>query len=211
MTDKKHSLILQKRSILEVRLCSKYTLSIELFLDRFCQWNKFQKKSKKKFRDIQQMTPYRPKDMFWRSFRGQPENILGKFRINLPGTSLWRQIETSPGRHFGTYPGRQIGASLRPRSELPQCDQIVSLGNVLRTLEGDVLGSPWGPIFAGWGYLVLDNGSFYIIYFFDQSNTWHLRYQLFYYFFNSELLLLCLLQFFLIKRSDNFFIIVAVF
>ena len=149
--------------------------------------------------------------MFWRSFRGQPENILGKSRINLPGTSLWRQIETSPERHFGTYPGRQIEAFLGPRSGLPQGDQIVSLGNVLRTLEVDILGTPCGPIFAGWGYLVLDNSSFYIIYFFDQSNTWHISYQLFYYFFNSELLLLCLLQFFLIKRSNNFFIIMAVF
>ena len=30
-------------------------------------------------------------------------------RINLPETSLERQIRTSPGRHFRTSPGRQIG------------------------------------------------------------------------------------------------------
>ena len=32
-------------------------------------------------------------------------------RIKLPGTSLERQIKTSPGRHFRTSPGRQIGTS----------------------------------------------------------------------------------------------------
>ena len=44
-------LILQESSILEVRLGSKYILSIDLLLDRFGQSNKFRKKSKKKFRD----------------------------------------------------------------------------------------------------------------------------------------------------------------
>ena len=32
-------------------------------------------------------------------------------RIKLPGTSLERQIKTSPGRHFRTSPERQIGTS----------------------------------------------------------------------------------------------------
>ena len=36
----------------------------------------------------------------------------GTSRINLPGTSLERQIQTSPGRDFRTSPGRQIGTSL---------------------------------------------------------------------------------------------------
>ena len=44
----------------EVRLGSQYTLSVELLLDRFGQLNNFQKKSKKKFRDIQLMTTHRP-------------------------------------------------------------------------------------------------------------------------------------------------------
>ena len=60
LTAKNHQLISQKSSILDVRLGSKYILSIELLLDRFGQSNKFQKKSKKKFRDIQQMTKHRP-------------------------------------------------------------------------------------------------------------------------------------------------------
>ena len=48
--DKNHSLNSQKSSILEIRLGSKYALSIELLLDRFRLSNKFEKK--KKFRDI---------------------------------------------------------------------------------------------------------------------------------------------------------------
>ena len=60
------------------------------------QWIKFQKKSKKKFRDIQQMTHIIPK---------------GTSRINLPGTSLGSQIRTSPRRHFETSPGCQIRTS----------------------------------------------------------------------------------------------------
>ena len=50
--------------------------------------------------------------VLWRSFGGRPENVLGTFRIKLPGTSLERQIKTSPGRHFRTSPGRQLGTSL---------------------------------------------------------------------------------------------------
>ena len=61
LTNKSHSLISQKKAIIEIRLGYKYTLSIELPLYRFGQSNKFQKKSKKKFRDIQQMTPHCPK------------------------------------------------------------------------------------------------------------------------------------------------------
>ena len=41
-------------------LGSKYILSIELRLDKSCQSNKFRKKSKKKLKDIQQMTQHRP-------------------------------------------------------------------------------------------------------------------------------------------------------
>ena len=35
-------------------------------------------------------------------------------------------------------------------SGLPQDGQIRSLGDALGMLEGDVLGTSWGPIFAGW-------------------------------------------------------------
>ena len=81
-----------------------------------------------------------------RSSRGRPENVLGTIRINLPGTSLERQIKTSPGRHFRTSSGRPRDV----RSGRPRDGQIGSLGDVLWTLEGDVLGTSWGPIFAGW-------------------------------------------------------------
>ena len=56
--------------------------------------------------------------------------------------SLERQITTSPGRHFRASPGRQIGTSWD--------GQIRYLGEILGSLEGDVLGTSWGPIFAGW-------------------------------------------------------------
>ena len=49
--------------------------------------------------------------MFWRSFKGRPENVLGTSQINLPGTFLGRQIRTSPGCHFGMSRGFQIGLS----------------------------------------------------------------------------------------------------
>ena len=38
---------------------SKYIFCIELLLDKFRQSNKFRKKSKKKLKDIQQMTRHR--------------------------------------------------------------------------------------------------------------------------------------------------------
>ena len=63
LTTQSPQLISQKSSILEVRLGSKYTMSIELLLDRFDQSNNFRKKSKKKFRDTQQLTPQHPKDV----------------------------------------------------------------------------------------------------------------------------------------------------
>ena len=68
------------------------------------QSNKFWKKSLKKCWDIQVW-------IIWRSSRGSPENVLRTCRINLPGTSLERQIRTSPGRHFRASSGRQIGTS----------------------------------------------------------------------------------------------------
>ena len=59
-------------------------------------------------------------------------------RINLPGTSLGRQIRTSPGRQIGMF----------------QDGQIRSLGDVLGTLEGDDIGTSLGPIFADWNYTI---------------------------------------------------------
>ena len=53
------------------------------------------------------MTQHRPKVYFESAL----QDVLGPFRINLPGTSLGRQIRTFPRRHFGTSPGHQIGKS----------------------------------------------------------------------------------------------------
>ena len=68
------------------------------------QSNEFWKKSLKKDLDIQVW-------VLSRSSRWCHENVLGSSRINLPGTSLERQIKVSPGHHFRTSPGRQIGMS----------------------------------------------------------------------------------------------------
>ena len=46
-----------------------------------------------------------------RSSRGRPENVLGTSWINLPRTSLERQIRVSLGHHFMTSPGCQIKMS----------------------------------------------------------------------------------------------------
>ena len=71
---------------------------------------------------------------------------MGTSRINVPRTSLERQIKTSPGRQIGTSPRREIVT-------FPD-GQIGSLGDDLGTLKGDVLGTFWRPIFAGWVILL---------------------------------------------------------
>ena len=56
----------------------------------------------------------------------------------LQGTSWGRPETTSQGRPQDIRSGR------------PRDCQIGSLGDVLGTLEVDVLGTSWGPVFAGW-------------------------------------------------------------
>ena len=59
----------------------------------------------------------------------------------------WRRPESiSQGRPLKVTLGRPQGIRL----ERPRTGQIESLEDVLGTLELDVLGTPWGPIFAGW-------------------------------------------------------------
>ena len=59
----------------------------------------------------------------------------------------WRRPESiSQGRPLKATLGRPQGIRL----ERPRDGQIGSLEDVLGTLEWDVLGTPWGPIFAGW-------------------------------------------------------------
>ena len=53
----------------------------------------------------------------------------------------------------GRVGGHKNVISRRPQdvsAGRPQDDQIGSLGDVLGTLEGDVPGTSWGPIFADW-------------------------------------------------------------
>ena len=59
---------------------------------------------------------------------------------------LRRPLDVILGRPQDSRLGRPRDVRLgRPRG-----DQIGSLGDVLGTLEGDVLQASWRPIFAGW-------------------------------------------------------------
>ena len=81
-----------------------------------------------------------------RSSRERTENVLGKSQINLPGTSLERQIKTSPGCQIVTSPGGQIGTSLGRSNRIFRGRP----GEVRGGRPGDVLRTSWGPIFVGW-------------------------------------------------------------
>ena len=63
-------------------------------------------------------------------------------RINLPGTSLERQIKTSVGRHFRMSPGRQIATSAGRSNRISRGRPGDVGGGILRT--------SWGPIFSHW-------------------------------------------------------------
>ena len=68
---------------------------------------------------------------------GRPENVLQMSQtINLPGTSLERQIRTCSGCNFRPSPGRHRDGP------------IGSLGDLLGKLEWDVLETSRGSIFA---------------------------------------------------------------
>lgn len=104
-----------------------------MLLYRFGQSNEFQKKNKKKSRDIQQMTTHCPKDVFSRSCRMRPEKVLGTSWINFHRTSLGLRLR----RHFGTSSGRQIGMS--PGSS----------NRIFRGHLGDVGGVRWRRTSSG--------------------------------------------------------------
>ena len=87
--------------MLHLRRFIRFSIHLECWnAFRFGEWNKFWKKSL----DIQVW-------VLSRSSTGRPENVLGTFRINFPGTSLERQIKTSPWRHIRMSPGYQIRTS----------------------------------------------------------------------------------------------------
>ena len=82
------------------------------------------------------MTPHRPKTCF----EGPPGDVLNQPRT--PGYPLDVRLR-SP---MDVISGRPQDV----RSRRPRDGQIGSLEDVLGTLEGDVLRTSWGPIFAGW-------------------------------------------------------------
>ena len=96
--------------MLHLRSFTGFSMHLECWnAFRFGQSNKFWKKSLKKL-DIQVW-------VLWSSSRGCLENVLGTSRINLPGTSLERQIWTSLGRSnriFRGCPGDVGGGRGRP-------------------------------------------------------------------------------------------------
>ena len=61
-------------------------------------------------------------------------------------TCQGRALNVKLGCSLNVISGRLLDVRLRH----PQDGQIGSLGDVMGTLEGDVLGTSWGPIFAGW-------------------------------------------------------------
>ena len=73
--------------------------------------------------------------------RGHPDNVLGTSHINLSGKSLERHIRTSQGR--------QMGRPWDVKSGRLRDGQIGSLGVILGKLGWTVIGTSWGPIFAG--------------------------------------------------------------
>ena len=99
--------------------------------DRFGQLSNFLKEKLKKILDIQVRTL----------------NVL-------QGTSWGRPESTYQGRPLNVRLGHPLDIiSGRPqdvRSGHPREGQIGSLRDVLGTLKGDVLGTSWRPIFAGW-------------------------------------------------------------
>ena len=89
--------------------------------------------------------------MFSSSIRGRPENVLVTSRpgdVNLPRKSLGRPLDVRLGRPVDVISRRPQDVQLgRPRgvsSGRPRDCQIGPLGDVLGTLDGDVLGMSSG-------------------------------------------------------------------
>ena len=114
-------------------------MSIELLLNRFGQSIKFQKKVKISF-ETSNWWPYIVPNMY---FERLPGDVLRMSWERPKSTSirtyLERQIRTSSGCHFRTSLGRFLH---------PWDIQTGSSDDVLGTLEVDVFGTYWGPMFA---------------------------------------------------------------
>ena len=87
-------------------------------------------------------------------------NIFTNTAISSAGTrrlgDVLRWSSKDPNvRHLqGTFRGPLGDQCKNVSSVRPRDAQIGSLGDVLGTLEGDVLGTSWGPIFVGWEGLI---------------------------------------------------------
>ena len=105
--------------------------------------NAFRFKSNKFFNRFNQISSERKVKKHFRHPSLSTLKVLYRTsRINLPRTSFERQIR----RPLDVISGRPQDIRLGH----PRDGQIGSLANVLGTLERDVLGTSWGPIFAGW-------------------------------------------------------------
>ena len=111
-----------------------------MLLGRFGQQNKFWKKSKSKYMDIQQMTHYRSQDVTWRSAAGRPENVLRNFWINLPETSSDQEV---PKTLFQEVPPTSPGPPLKTLLDHPRGVLLWCSGDVLKWCPGNVL--IWHP------------------------------------------------------------------
>ena len=96
----------------------------------------------------------------WNAFRFDQSNKLWK--KSFLDIQVWVLSRSSRGRLESTSQGRPLNVRLRRpldvisgrpqdvRSGRPWDDQIGSLEDFLGMLEGDVLGTSWGPVFASW-------------------------------------------------------------
>ena len=120
-----------------------------MLLDRFGQSNKFWQKSLKNFGTSKLEYSEGPLGDVLRTSWGRPEF-----------TSHGRLLNVRLERPLNVISGRAQHVRLgRPKdvwSGHLQDGPIGSLGVVLGTLEGDIVGTSWEPIFAGWDDLDYD-------------------------------------------------------
>ena len=84
------------------------------------------------------------------TYWGGPESTSQGRRLNV---RLRRPLDVISGRLQNV----RLGLPLDVRSGPLPDGQIGSLRDVLGTLEGDVLGTSWQPIFAGWVVLKMND------------------------------------------------------
>ena len=129
--------------MLHLRRFTGFSIKLECWnAFRFGQWNKFWKKSLRK------------KEFETSKFEYSQGPLGEVLRISPESTPQGRPLNVRLRRPMDVILGCPQGVRLeRPRdvrSGRPWDGQIGSLGDVVRMLEGDVLATFRGPIFAGW-------------------------------------------------------------